>query len=132
MLRILPTAAALAVLVTPLEAQVGLSSATRTVVLTATKHGSLGVALLGGGAATLPGGPGLRANDVGRVPVETRWDLDPSQTPTATLVAYVRPPEAGTPGGTVELLSQPVTDGAAVRIGVTGRPGTLNLLVTTQ
>jgi hypothetical protein len=75
----------------PLSAQIGLSSSPQTVQLTATKHGSVSVALPAGGAATIPSlVQGL--NDFSPVPVTTSWNLDPAQTASVTLVAFFDSP----------------------------------------
>ena len=139
MIRPLPLLVVLAPLAAPVAAQVGLSSSARTVVLTATKPGSVGITLPGGSAATLP--------------IETSWDLDPSRTSAVSLVAFFQSPGAalvaGVAGGTLVLFSQPIsvesaagrrTDQLQMRIDLTGRPdlpagryqGTLNLLAVTQ
>ena len=146
MIRPLPLLVVLALLAAPVAGQVGLSSSARTVVLTATKPGSVGITLPGGSAATLP--------------IETSWDLDPSRASAVSLVAFVQSPgaalvagggaiPAGVAGATLVLFSQPIsvasaagrrTDQLQMRIDLTGRPdlpagryqGTLNLLAVTQ
>lgn len=148
MIRPLVTAVGFALLAPPVVAQVGLSSSAQTVVLTATKHGSVRVALPLGSSSALPGSLGLGPNDVTPLAIETAWDLDPSSASAVTLRAFFRAPAAGTAGGTVVLFSQPVTGGGAGRRtdrlemrldvgGWTARPpgpcqGTLNLLAITQ
>jgi hypothetical protein len=98
MLRPLAAVASLALAASPLPAQVGLASSARTVVLTATKPGSVSVALPGGGSATLSGDLGFGPNDLAPVAVETAWDLDPSQTSAVSLVAYFQAPGAAFTG----------------------------------
>ena len=153
MIRPLPLLVVLAPLAAPVAAQVGLSSSARTVVLTATKPGSVGITLPGGSAATLPTALTLGANDFAPLPIETSWDLDPSRTSAVSLVAFFQSPGAalvaGVAGGTLVLFSQPIsvesaagrrTDQLQMRIDLTGRPdlpagryqGTLNLLAVTQ
>jgi hypothetical protein len=153
MIRTLPAMAGLALLAAPVEAQVGLASSARTVVLTATSPGSVGITLPGGSAATLPAGLRLGANDFAPLPIETSWDLDPTRTSAISVVAFFQAPgevQGGVPGGTLMLLfSQPIsaesaaghrTDQLQMRIDLTGWPdrpagtyqGTLNLLAITQ
>jgi hypothetical protein len=98
MIHSLPTVVFLALLAAPLPAQVGLASSARSVVLTATKHGSVSVGLPSGGAATLPGSLGLGLNDFAPLPIETTWDLDPSRTSAVSLVAFFQAPEAALSG----------------------------------
>jgi hypothetical protein len=145
MLRPLAAVASIALAASPLSAQVGLASSARTVVLTALKHGSVSVALPGGGSATLAGDLGFGPNDFAPVAVETAWDLDPSETSAVSLVAYFH----GMAGGTAVLFSQPITAGSStgtrtdqlhVRIDLSGwtslpagqYQGTLNLMAVTQ
>lgn len=78
----------------PLLAQVGLAAGVQAVHLTVWKPGSITVSLR----------PGTR--DVAPVPVSTRWNVDPSQTASFTVVAYFR--ESGQavttpPGGPVAI-----------------------------
>ena len=144
--------AVLALLASPLDAQVGLASSAHTVVLTARKHGSVGVALRPGASAPLAGGLAEGANDFAPLPIETAWDLDPSTSSAVSLVAYFQAPEtalAGATRATLLLFTQPVSFGAPsgrrtdrlqVRTDLTNRPelalgwyqGTLNLLAITQ
>lgn len=107
MLRILP-ALALAVLAAPVEAQVGLASSARNVVLTATKLGSVRVTLPAGGSATLPGSLGAGPNDFAPVPIETVWDLDPSQTSAVSVVAFFQAPGAALSSGSSVIPSSAV------------------------
>jgi len=141
MLRPFAAFASLALAASPLDAQVGLASSARSVVLTATRHGSVSVALPGGNSATLPGALGSGPNDLAPVAIETAWDLDPSQTSAVTLVAYfsanpssvILAVTAGTAAGSR-------TDRLQVRIDRSGGrslpagqyQGTLNLLAITQ
>jgi hypothetical protein len=73
--------AALAGWAPPLRAQVGLASAGSTLALSASKAASVGVSLPDVGI----GG----RDDLTRVPIATRWELDPARTGTVTLVAFV-------------------------------------------
>lgn len=107
MIRTLP-AVALALLATPLEAQVGLASSGHTVVVTATKHGSVSVVLPSGGSATLSGSLGTGPNDFAPLPIETAWDLDPSRSSAVSLVAYFQAPEAALTGGGATIPSSAV------------------------
>ena len=109
MLRPLAALASLALAGPPLAAQVGLASSAQPVVLAATKHGSVSVALPGGSAATLPGGLGLGPNDFSPVAVETAWDLDPSQTSAVSLVAYFHTPAAAMTGAGTTIPSSVVS-----------------------
>jgi hypothetical protein len=72
--------AALAGWAPPLRAQVGLASAGSTLALSASKAASVGV--------SLPD-VGIGGDDLTRVPIATRWELDPARTGTVTLVAFV-------------------------------------------
>jgi hypothetical protein len=99
MIRPLPLLALLALLAAPAAAQVGLASSARTVVLTATKPGSVGITLPGGSAATLPTALTLGANDFAPLPIETSWDLDPSRTSAVSLVAFFQAPGAALVAG---------------------------------
>jgi hypothetical protein len=103
MIRTLTAVAALALLTAPLDAQVGLASSARTLVLTATRHGSVSVALPSGGSAALAGGLGNGANDFAPLPIETAWDLDPSSSSAVSLVGFFQAPEAALtgPGATI-------------------------------
>ena len=91
-----------------LDAQVGLASSARAVVLTATKHGSVSVALPGGTSANLSGDLGLGPNDFAPVAVETAWDLDPSQTSAVSLVAFFQAPAAAFTGAGMAIPSSAV------------------------
>lgn len=103
MIRTLPAMAALALLAAPLDAQVGLASSARTVVLSATKHGSVSVALPGGSSATLSGSLRAGSNDFAPLPIETAWDLDASSSSAVSLVGFFQAPEAALtgPGATI-------------------------------
>jgi hypothetical protein len=152
MIRLLPAMAVLALPASRLDAQVGLASSGHTVVLTARKHGSVGVAFRPGDSATLAGGLAAGASGFEPLPIETAWDLDPSTSSAVSLVAYYQAPEAALAGGTratLVLFTQPVilsapsgrrTDRLPLRIDLPGRPelppgvyqGTLNLRAITQ
>ena len=146
MFRLLPVLALLAPLAPPLAAQVGLGSSARTVVLTATKLGSVRVGLPGGSSATLATGLGTGPNDFAPLPVETAWDLDPTQSSAVSLVAYFQAPDAAFTGPAATIPSSAVSarvatgtptgftpfTGAAVRTGgtVAGVPGATLVLFT--
>lgn len=145
MVRLLIALAGLALPASPVAGQVGLASSGHTLALTATRHGSVRVALPGGSGAPLPGSPGFGFGDLAAVAVETAWDLDPSATSALSLVAFLPGSAPAGTAGTV-LFSRPAgaagarTDWLAMRIefdGWTGLPGeryrgTLNLLAITQ
>jgi len=105
MIRTLPALAGLALLGAPLQAQVGLASSAGTLVLSATKQGSVSVALPNGSSATLAGGLGPGPNDFTPVPIETAWDLDPSRTSAVSLVAYFAAPGAALISGAAAIPS---------------------------
>ena len=146
MIRTLPTLATLALCTAPLQAQVGLASSARTVVHTATKLGSVSVGLPGGSSATLAGGLGTGANDFAPLPIETAWDLDPSQSSAVSLVAFFQAPDAAFTGGAATIPSSAVSarvptgsptaftpfSGSAVQAGgaTAGVPGATLVLFT--
>ncbi|HET6578705.1 MAG TPA: hypothetical protein VFG66_10290 [Gemmatimonadales bacterium] len=134
-------------LVAPLTAQSGLTSAPVAVTLTATRLPSVSV--------MVP----ARAWDSVSIPVATRWNLDPAEPVALTLVAFFDPPmlalagavqgirpgevlgrrpvDEGGRSGRFLLFTQPIfpasarsgrTDVVEVRIGT----GTLNLMALTQ
>ena len=98
MLRLLPALAGLLLASSPLVAQVGLGSPAQTVVLSATKHGSVRVGLPNGSSAALAGNLGFGPNDLAPVAIETAWNLDPSVTSAVSLVAYFQVPAAALTG----------------------------------
>jgi hypothetical protein len=106
MVRLLIALAGLALLASPVAGQVGLASSAHTVVLTATRHGSVRVALPGGSSATVPGSLGYGPDDPAPLAVETAWDLDPAATSAVSLVAFFTEPG-------VVLFSRPITGGSA-------------------
>ncbi len=108
MIRPLPTLACLALLHAPLHGQVGLASSAHTVALTATKLGSVRVAVPNGATATLPGGLGAGPSDFAPLPIETSWDLDPSRTSAVSLVAYFQAPGAALTSGAAAIPSSAV------------------------
>ena len=109
MIRTLPALAMLALFKAPLPAQVGLASSAGTVVLTATKLGSVSVGLPGGSSATLPGGLGRGASDFAPLPIETAWDVDPSQSSAVSLVAFFHAQEAAFTGAAASIPSSAVS-----------------------
>jgi hypothetical protein len=82
----------------PAHAQVGLSSTSQTVTLTATKLASVSVSLPAGGSAVLPGSLSSGVNDFLPLPVATAWDVDPARTAAVTLVAYFDAPSRALAG----------------------------------
>jgi hypothetical protein len=65
----------------PLHAQVGLASAGSTLALSASKAASVGISLRDVG--------GSGREDLTRVPIATRWELDPARTGAVALVAFM-------------------------------------------
>jgi hypothetical protein len=98
MLRILAALAGVLLAAPPLDAQVGLASSAQSVVLSATKLGSVRVRLPGGSSAALPGSLGFGPNDFTPLAVETAWDLDPSVTSAVSLAAFFEVPAAAFTG----------------------------------
>ncbi|HUR94854.1 MAG TPA: hypothetical protein VMY76_09750 [Gemmatimonadales bacterium] len=84
--------AALAVWSAKLEAQIGLTSATAAVALSATKAASVSVSLPGGNSATLPGTLVTGPNDFTPISVSTAWDVEPDRTGSVALVAFFDQP----------------------------------------
>lgn len=118
----------------PLAAQVGLASSSQSVLLSATRQGSVGVGLTSG----VPGS------------VATTWDLRPDERTSVTLIASVHEDGAGPESwNTRVLFIQPVVEGSdrgrrtdrlGIRPDVIGdvpagsapRRGTLTLRAITQ
>jgi hypothetical protein len=113
-LAMLVVLTALQAFAAPLGAQIGLASAPRSVQLTATKRASVGIALPGGSAASLPGGLLDGPNDFAPLPVVTTWNVDPARTAAVTLAAFFDAPERALAG----------TDGAIPASHVFGRVAT--------
>jgi len=84
--------AALALWPASAGAQIGLTSASGTVALSASKAASVSVLLPGGNAATLPGALVTGPNDFTPLPVTTSWDVDPAHTAAVALVAFFDQP----------------------------------------
>jgi hypothetical protein len=84
---------ALQAVAAPLRAQIGLASSPQSVQLVATKRASVGIALPGGSAATLPGTLVDGFNDFAPLPVVTTWNVDPAHTGTVMLAAFFDAPE---------------------------------------
>lgn len=82
----------------PLGAQIGLASAAQSVQLVVTKRASVGVALPGGSAASLPGSLTEGPNDFEPLPVVTTWNVDPARTSAVTLAAFFDAPERALAG----------------------------------
>ncbi len=82
----------LALWAAPARAQIGLTSATAVVALSATKAASVSVWLPGGSSATLPGALVTGPNDFTPIPVSTTWEVDPQRTGGVSLVAYFDQP----------------------------------------
>lgn len=132
---------ALQFLAAPLPAQIGLASRPQTVQLSATKLGSVGIALSARPDASLAGGLATG--------VVTTWNLDPARTASLRLVAFFEGPASFAPSATLVLFEEPIAAGSAVRrrtdalqvrIELSDRPelppgispGTLTLVATTQ
>lgn len=81
MLRPLAVLTGLAVASAPVAAQVGLASPARSLQLTATRHGSVGVGL---GSVDLAAGP----SRVAPVSIDMAWDPSPGHAAAVSLVAY--------------------------------------------
>jgi len=84
--------AALALWPASAGAQIGLTSASGTVALSASRAASVSVSLPGGNAATLPGALVTGPNDFTPLPVTTSWDVDPAHTAAVALVAFFDQP----------------------------------------
>ena len=125
MARSFPVLAGLTLLAAPLAAQVGLASSARTILLSATKPGSVGIAVPGGSDATLPTALTLGANDFAPLAIETSWNLDPSRTSAVSLVAYFQAPGAALVAGAAAIpasavLGRVATGGATTFTPFTG------------
>lgn len=81
-----------------LRAQVGLASAAQSVQLIASKRASVGVALPGGSAASLPGSLSEGPNDFAPLPVVTTWNVDPARTGAVRLAAFFDTPDRALAG----------------------------------
>jgi len=188
--RAAPLLAVALVLGPAARAQTSVTSAARSVAISATKVASVGITLPAGGSLTLPGSLSSGVNDFSPLPFTTSWSVDPAQTARVSVVAYFEVParalanggaaiptsavlgrvpggsprsfapftqasltasgtEAGTAGGSLMLVSEPIgvdnairerTDQLQMRIDLTGTPalpagtyaGTLNLVAITQ
>lgn len=90
--RATPLLAVALVLGPAASAQTSVTSAVRSVAISATKVASVGITLPAGGSLTLPGSLASGVNDFSPLPFRTSWSVDPARTARVSVVAYFEVP----------------------------------------